>query len=134
MNLHFLKHCMACALCAAMSCPPIGAQTSLQACYEAAERNFPLARQYGLIEQSLQFTLDNAGKGWLPQLRAEAKAQVQSDVTELPFDLNNLGLAGIKTPHMSKDQYALTAAVEQPLYEGGNIRAQRHTASAEAAG
>lgn len=133
MNLHFLKHCMACALCAAMSCPPIGAQTSLQACYEAAERNFPLARQYGLIEQSLQFTLDNAGKEWLPQLRAEAKAQVQSDVTELPFDLNNLGLAGIKTPHMSKDQYALTAAVEQPLYEGGNIRAQRHTASAEAA-
>lgn len=133
MNLHFLKHCMACALCATMSCPPIGAQTSLQACYEAAERNFPLARQYGLIEQSLQFTLDNAGKGWLPQLRAEAKAQVQSDVTELPFDLNNLGLAGIKTPHMSKDQYALTAAVEQPLYEGGNIRAQRHTASAEAA-
>lgn len=123
----------ACGLCAAVCCLQGVAQTPLQACYEAAEKNYPLVRQYGLVERSLQYTLDNARKGWLPQVQMQAKAQAQSDVTELPFDLNRLGLAGVDVPHMYKDQYALTASVEQPIYEGGQIQAGRHVAEAQAA-
>lgn len=119
-------------LCIAVADPavaqPAASPTTLQACYEAAEAYAPVARQSALSEQARGYTLENAARGWWPQLQFEARAQVQSDVTQLPFDLSSLGLSGFK---MKKDQYAATLALQQPLYDGGAVKAEKKVAEAQ---
>lgn len=120
-------------VCAALLLPIYGeckAQTTLEACYAAAERNYPLVAQYGLIDRSLDYTLENASRSWWPQVQVGAKAQVQSDVTSLPFDLAQLGITGVSVPEMKKDQYAVTATVQQTLYDGGSVKASRKVSEA----
>ena len=43
-------------------------QITLEECQEKARENFPLIKQYELIEQSKEYTLSNANKAFLPQL------------------------------------------------------------------
>ena len=68
---------------------PIGAQ-SLEECQQAAERNYPLIRQYGLIEKTTELTVANIQKGWLPQVSASAQATYQSDVTAFPDQIQKV--------------------------------------------
>jgi len=51
----------------AMGCATAQGQT-LEECWRAAEQNYPLIRQYGLIEKTTALTVSNIGKGWLPQV------------------------------------------------------------------
>lgn len=44
------------------------AQITLEECHNKARENFPLIKQYELIEQSKEYTLSNAQKAFLPQL------------------------------------------------------------------
>src|SRR5574344_516920 len=92
-----------------------------------AERNYPAAKQYGLIEQSRDFTLANASKGYLPQLGLNARATYQSEVTQLPT-----AMPGVNP--MNKDQYQAVVELNQIIWDGGAIEAQRRiaTASSEA--
>jgi outer membrane protein TolC len=47
---------------------PSGAQNlTIDSCYSIAQRNYPLIRQYELIEKSKEYTISNANKAWLPQ-------------------------------------------------------------------
>jgi len=56
-----------------LSMMPIMAQAqTLEECQQAAERNYPLIRQYGLIEKTTELTVSNIQKGWLPQVSASA--------------------------------------------------------------
>jgi outer membrane protein TolC len=49
------------------------AQTLLiDSCYALATRNYPLIKQYELIEKTKEFTLSNAGKAYLPQVSVTA--------------------------------------------------------------
>lgn len=97
----------------------------LMKCWKKAEENYPMIERYGLIEQSENYTLSNASKGWLPQFSLSAKATYQSDVTKLPMNISNMN---IKTP--DKDQYQVAAEVSQAIWDGGNIRSQRKIAQA----
>ena len=46
---------------------PISAQTlTLEECRRLAHDNYPAVKQYHLIEQTRDFTIDNAAKAWLP--------------------------------------------------------------------
>lgn len=45
-----------------------GQTLTIEACQDSALANYPLIRQYGLIEQTKELTLSNANKAWLPQL------------------------------------------------------------------
>ena len=49
---------------------PIGsiAQVTLDDCQQKARENYPLIKQYGLIEKSKDYTLKNVNKAFLPQL------------------------------------------------------------------
>ena len=64
---------------------------SIEACYEKARANYPLIKQYGLIEKTKEYNLSNAAKGYLPQVTFSAQATYQSDVTEIPIDLDAIG-------------------------------------------
>lgn len=107
---------------------------TLTQCYEWARANYPQIRQYGLIGQTEQYNLSNAGKGWLPQLTVNAKATYQSEVTKLPFDTEKLAtvLPGLNIPTLSKDQYQVVAEVSQNIWDGGTIRTTRQLTRAQA--
>ncbi len=110
---------MAIALVASLK----AAGQTLQECQEAAERNYPLIRQYGLIERTTQLSVENIRKGWLPQLSATAQATLQSDVTAFPDQLQTLyQQAGITMEGLKRDQYRVGVDISQTVYDGGAIR------------
>ena len=53
------------------------AQLTLEECQRRAQDNYPLVRQYGLIEKARGYDLSNAGKGYLPQFSLSGKATYQ---------------------------------------------------------
>lgn len=102
---------------------------TLQECQQAAERNYPLIRQYGLIEQTTQLTVENIGKAWLPQVTATAQATYQSDVTAWPEQMQTLyQQLGLNMKGLRKDQYRVGIDVSQTLYDGGMISSQKEIA------
>ena len=108
------------------------AQLTLEECYRKARENYPLVKQYGLIEKTKDYNVANAGKGYLPQVAFSAQATYQSDVTEIPIDFEQIGLAGIDIPTLDKAQYGATLEVSQTLWDGGAIRSERENARAQA--
>ena len=95
-------------------------QLTLDSCREKARANYPLIKQYGLIEKSAAYNLSSAGKGYLPQITVSAKATYQSEVTEIPINI-----PGIPSFAMSKDQYQAITEVNQLIWDGGAIRSQK---------
>lgn len=107
---------------------PLYGQITIDECYKKAHSNYPLVKQYGLIEQSEAYNLQNASKGYLPQFALSAKASYQSDVTELPIKIPNIEIKG-----MNKDQYQSVIEVNQSIWDGGVIRSQKKITKANAA-
>lgn len=105
-------------VCAVGCChSSLRAQLTLDACHRQARENYPLIRQYGLIEQAAQYNVDNASKAYLPQVSLSGKVSYQSDATRLPFDL-----PGIDVNFMPKDQYQVMLQVRQSLWDGGETK------------
>ena len=106
----------------------VQAQT-LEQCQQAAERNYPLIRQYGLIEKTTALTVANIQKGWLPQVSAMAQATLQSDVTAFPDEMQQMyRQMGINMEGLKKDQYRVGIDVQQTVYDGGAISSQKEIA------
>ena len=102
---------------------------TLQECQQAAERNYPLIRQYGLIEQTTQLTVENIGKAWLPQVTATAQATYQSDVMAWPDQMQTVyQQLGLNMKGLRKDQYRVGIDVSQTVYDGGMISSQKEIA------
>ena len=105
-----------------------GAQT-LEECQQAAERNYPLIRQYGLIEKTTGLTVANIQKGWLPQISASAQATYQSDVIAWPDEMQGmLGQMGLNFEGLKKDQYKVGLDLQQTVFDGGAIKSQKEIA------
>ena len=102
---------------------------SLEECQQAAERNYPLIQQYGLIEKTTELTVANIQKGWLPQVSASAQATYQSDVMAWPDEMKGmLGQMGLNFEGLKKDQYRVGIDVQQTVFDGGAIRSQKEIA------
>ena len=102
---------------------------TLQECQQAAERNYPLIRQYGLIEQTTALTVENIGKAWLPQVTAMAQATYQSDVPAWPDQMQTVyQQLGLNMKGLRKDQYRVGIDVSQTVYDGGMISSQKEIA------
>ena len=112
----------------AAACIPALGQT-LEECQRAAEQNYPLIRQYGLIEKTTQLTQANIQKGWLPQVSATAQATYQSDVASWPEGMTSMmkGM-GIDMKGLKKDQYRVGVDISQTVYDGGAISSQKQIA------
>ena len=102
---------------------------TLDDCQQAAEKNYPLIQQYGLIEKTTQLTVANIQKGWLPQVSASAQATYQSDVVSWPDEMKTMmnGM-GIDMKGLKKDQYKVGIDVQQTIYDGGVIGSQKRIA------
>lgn len=106
------------------------AQTlNLDSCQAMAMANYPLARQYDLIERTASLNFAIADKAFLPQLAFSARASYQSAVTEIPTSLETMlsQLSG-QTVHfngLSRDQYQVALEMQQLIWDGGAVRASR---------
>jgi outer membrane protein TolC len=109
--------------------PMLALGQTLEECQQAAEKNYPLIRQYGLIEKTTQLTVANIQKGWLPQVSASVQATYQSDVTGWPDEMKTMmsGM-GIDMKGLKKDQYRMGIDVQQTIYDGGVIGSQKRIA------
>jgi outer membrane protein TolC len=106
----------------------LSAQT-LEECQRAAEQNYPLIRQYDLIEKTTELTMANIQKGWLPQISASAQATYQSDVVAFPDQFKQFyQQMGLDMRGLKKDQYRVGIDVSQTVYDGGAISNQKAVA------
>ena len=109
--------------------PAMAQGQTLEECQRAAEQNYPLIRQYGLIEKTTELTVANIGKGWLPQVSASAQATYQSDVVAFPDQFKQLyQQMGLDMKGLKKDQYRVGIDVSQTIYDGGAISSQKSIA------
>ena len=107
------------------------AQT-LEECQQAAEKNYPLIKQYGLIAKTTQLTVKNIQKGWLPQVTVSAQATYQSAVTAWPESMQSMyQQMGLNMKGLTKDQYKIGVDLQQVIYDGGAIGCQRSIARQE---
>ena len=114
-----------------MMATAIQAQT-LEECQLAAEKNYPMIKQYDLISQTTQLTVRNIQKGWLPQIAIAAQATYQSDVTSWPESMKaTFQQLGINMKGLSKDQYKVGIDLQQTIYDGGTISSLRSIARQE---
>ncbi|TXI81871.1 MAG: TolC family protein [Crocinitomicaceae bacterium] len=93
---------------------------SLDNCLEMAKQNYPLIKQYTLIEKTKEYSIANAQKGYLPQFNVAGQATYQSDVTRVPISLPNVDI-----PTMSKDQYRLYGEVSQSITDLFTVKDQK---------
>ena len=112
-----------------MMLPVLAQGQTLEECQQAAEKNYPLIQQYGLIEKTTRLTTDNIQKDWLPQVSAHAQATYQSDVTAWPSEMKTMmsGM-GFDMKGLKKDQYRVGIEVQQTIYDGGVIGSQKRIA------
>ena len=109
--------------------PMLALAQTLDDCQQAAEQNYPLIRQYALIEKTTQWTVANIQKGWLPQVAAQAQATYQTDVAAWPDQMKAMTAAmGIDIKGLTNDQYRLGIDVQQTIYDGGTIGSQKAVA------
>ena len=109
--------------------PMLAQAQTLEECQQAAERNYPLIQQYGLIEKTTELTVTNIQKGWLPQVSASAQATLQSDVTAFPDQIQKVyQTMGIDMQGLKKDQYRVGIDVQQTVFDGGAIKNQKEIA------
>ena len=102
------------------------AQITINECQEMAKANYPLIKQYDLIEKSTEYTLSNAGKAYLPQI----------SLTAIGGYIIN-GLPAVSAPGQpasdpSKVQMIGIGQINQVLWDGGATRAQKDIARASA--
>ncbi|WP_436416065.1 TolC family protein [Petrimonas sp.] len=121
----FLSMFLACAF-------SIKAQTlSIEDCQRMARENYPAIARYNVIENVKNFNLENANTAYFPQLSLNAKATWQSDVTKIDLELpQNFPPLAIPVP--DKDQYQVSAQLNQLIWDGGKVAAQKENIAANA--
>ena len=105
-------------------------QLTLDECHTKAKQHYPAIAQYNIIEQSKDFDIKNANMAYLPQISLGAQATWQSDITKIDIDIPVP--IDIDIPVPDKDQYKVTAEVNQLIWDGGVIGAQKKMATADA--
>ena len=110
----------------------VGAQ-SLEECRRLAREHYPEIRQYDLISQTEQYNLSNASRAWIPQVALSAQATYQSATPTYPEAFNTILQAnGIEMAGIRRDQYKVALDVSQNIWDGGQTKATKAIAEAEA--
>ena len=112
--------------------PVAGDQLTIEECQQLAQDNYPLLKRYNLIQQTTEYSLQNINRGYLPQLVFSGQATYQSDVATLPELLTNLlAQNGYAVKGLDKDQYRIALDLNQIIWDGGNLKAQKENVTAQ---
>ncbi len=98
---------------------------TLEEARRMAHDNYPAIRQYGMIAQSRDFTIDNVAKGWLPKVSASAGAYGFTDVLKTNGQMSRMGF------DLKNWMASASVTVTQSVYDGGQTAAQRQVAAAQ---
>ena len=98
---------------------------SLNEARSMARNNYPAIRQYRMIEQSRDFTLDNVMKGWLPQVSISAGAYGFTDILKSDKKMEQAGM------DMNNFMANASVMIKQSVYDGGQIAARKKVVWAE---
>lgn len=104
---------------------------TIDECQALARENYPALARYEIIERTRDFTMANANRAYLPQGNLNAQASWQSDVTRFDVELPE-GLPPIEIPIPDRDQYRIVAELNQLIWDGGTIAANKKGAEASA--
>ncbi len=83
---------------------------NIDRCLDMAQQNYPLIKQYNLIEQTRAYSIANAQKNYLPKVSVMGQVTYQSDVSEIPISLPQIDI-----PAIDYDQYRLYGEISQSL-------------------
>ncbi len=92
---------------------------------QMAHDNYPAIRQYALLEQSRDYTLDNVAKAWLPQVSAQAGVCAFTDIVKQNTLMRMMGM------DMKNWTAGASVTLRQSVYDGGQTAAQREVAAAQ---
>jgi outer membrane protein TolC len=87
---------------------------NIDGCYALAVKNYPLVKQYELIEKSKEYTLSNASKAYLPQVSLNA-------IEGYVFG----GLPSTGTSGSGNFNFVGLGQVNQPIWDGGATKTQK---------
>lgn len=102
----------------------LNAQTlTIEACQDSALANYPLIKQFGLIDQSKELTLSNANKAWLPQL----------DITLIGGIIEGMpsfAPPGTESESSWNTQLITIGQLNQMIWDGGMTKARKEMIAA----
>lgn len=106
---------------------PCLAQLDIDQCHDMARQQYPLIKQYGLLEKSEAYTLSNAMKAFLPEVKFSFGANGFTDPISSSPKTDAMGMGDMKN-------YLLNGSIQinQLIYDGGAISAQRKLIKAQA--
>ena len=105
----------------------------LEECCRLAREHYPEIRQYDLIAETEQYNISNAARAWIPQVVLSGQATYQSATPTYPEAFNQMIAAnGLDMSGVRKDQYKVVIDVSQNIWDGGQSKANREIAEAEA--
>ena len=87
---------------------------TLTDCYALANKNYPTAKQIGLLQQKSDYEVKALQTGKLPKIDLVAQGSYQNQVTTIPNPV---------LEPLNKDQYRANVDVNQLIYNGGLIDA-----------
>lgn len=102
-------------------------ELTIDDCRKMARKNYPAIARFDILENIKNFNLKNAGSTYFPQLYLSGKTTYQSEVAKVPVKL-----PGIEIPIPDKDQYLFYAQLNQIIWDGGKIAAQKKSIEANA--
>lgn len=98
------------------------AQLSLQDCRQKAHDNYPMIKQYQLVAQTQEFNIENAAKGFLPQISVTGLAAYHTNMLK-----NSLPAVDVKST-----LYGGMVEVSQNVYDGGAVASRKRLSAANA--
>ncbi|MBS1622773.1 MAG: TolC family protein [Bacteroidetes bacterium] len=112
-----------------------GQSLTIDQCYTQARQNYPLVKQHELIQKTREYTVQNAWRGYIPQLNVFGQATYQSQTTNFAdvfSKFGNLLPSSVSFPVYSKDQYRITGEVNQTLFDGLAGKYKKESAETQA--
>jgi outer membrane protein TolC len=95
---------------------------SLESCFKIAGERSPLNRQKNLSAEAWAHKNKNLTSNWYPSLGFNAQAMYNSETVHFSDLVGNLPVTVEPLP---LDQYKIWADINQPLYDGGAVKAQK---------
>ena len=140
-------------VCSLLAIAGLHAQVlTLDECQRLAAENYPAVSKYVLIEQTTELSVQKLNMGYVPQLKFLAQVTYQSDVPTLPEFLTGMpeydayiqsrigtGKGSISQAQYDRGdygfvdplQYRLALQLDQVIWDGGTIEAQKRVARAQ---
>ncbi len=99
---------------------------TIDSCYARAQRNYPLIKQYDLIEKSKEYTISNANKAYLPNI------SITGIGAYIISGLPTISLPNAPTAEKKDFQFIGIGQLNQTIWDGGATHTQKEVAKAGA--